>query len=406
MYARCTHCNTIFRVTEEQLKIAKGYVRCGVCEQPFNALQNIEEKKPSESQKNQIQENKAEHQPSNPQNTGTYNKPSEPPQFQSKNWFSGKLAYQGKKTETTEQGTTDKSSDIISDDDQEIFFKERSHVFTVIGGIDHIWQDASATPEDLIKHSEQHTQEETTQHEQPETEDLQQDPPKNKLEKEEIPDPASDDEFTILNNKQLAQQLISDLEHHNKDIVDIDIPPVTNVITEEELLTEQKQPKPPKLTKKQIRSIAFWSGSYVLALLIFCLQIIYAMRTDLAKHIEVRPLLEVMCSITKCKLPPRRMPERIFITNRSVKVHPYQPNALLVEASFINQSSFTQAYPVVELTFYGYNGDLIGKRQFLPKEYMDNKPQDMLLRPDEEASLYLELVSPGKDVASFEFNFL
>ena len=392
MYARCTHCKTIFRVTEEQLKIAKGYVRCGVCEQPFNALQNLAEQKSREKPQESGAESKTTKQESAEQ-APSEQIPEPPTQFQSKNWFSGKLSYQGKQPQTDEEIQEEKSSEIISDDDQEIFFKERSHVFTVIGGIDHIWQDASETPEDLIKQTEQVEPQPAT-------------PPEEEPEPEEIQDPASDDEFTIMDNRELAQQLISDLETHNKDIIDIDIPPVTSVITEEELLKEQKQTPPPKLTKKQIRSIALWSGGYVAALLILCLQIIYAMRIDLAKHNEVRPLLEAMCSVTKCKLPPRRMPERIFITNRSVKVHPYEYNALMVEASFVNQAPFTQAYPVVELTFYGYNGGLIGKRQFKPKEYVGNKPKDMLLRPDEEANLVLELVSPGKDVASFEFNFL
>ena len=396
MYARCTHCKTIFRVTEEQLKIAKGYVRCGVCEQPFNALHNIEEKNASEA--TQDQKSDLPQATSAPKTEQAENTPSEPTQFQTKNWFSGKLAYQGSKTEDLERSAQDisseeQNSDIISDDDQEIFFKERSHVFTVIGGIDHIWQDASETPEDLIKQSKQIEPQPTFAAEET-------------PEPEEIQDPASDDEFTIMDNRELAQQLISDLEDHNKDIIDIDIPPVTSVITEEELIKEQKRPAPSKLTKEQIRSIALWSGGYVAALLILCLQIVYAIRIDLAKHSEVRPLLEAMCSVTQCKLPPRRKPEQIYITNRSVRVHPYEYNAILVEASFVNKASFTQAYPVVELTFYGYNGDLIGKRQFKPKEYIGNKPKDMLLRPDEEANLALELVSPGKDVASFEFNFL
>ena len=393
MYARCTHCKTIFRVTEEQLKIAKGYVRCGVCEQPFNALQNIEE------QQTQEQKNNQQHEPGSQEPTSqsekpelSATKPEEETQFQSKNWFSGKLSYQAKPLDTAEKPAEEKSSEIISDDDQEIFFKERSHVFTVIGGIDHIWQDASETPEDLIKQTQPPQQQEQNW--------------TTPTEEEEIPDPVSDDEFAIIDNKKLAQQLISDLEHHNKDIIDIDIPPVTSVITEEELLIEQKHDHQTKISKHQLRNITLWTGGYVIALLLLLLQIVYAMRMDLAKHNEVRPLLDAMCSIANCKLPPQRMPDRIFITNRSVRVHPYEYNAIMVEASFVNQAPVTQAYPVVELTFYGYNGGLIGKRQFTPKEYVDNKPKDMLLRPDEEANLILELVSPGKDVASFEFNFL
>ncbi len=388
MYARCTHCNTIFRVTPEQLNIAKGYVRCGVCEQPFNALQNLQD---------QPDDSGSDAPPSTPDSKTNKEESKstekEASQFEQKNWFSGKLSYQGGQLETGEdQG---KQSEIIGDDDQDIFFKERSHVFTVVGGIDHIWQDASETPESLITPEKSDTNDE-----QPNIDD-------NFIDTDsELQDPASDDNFVILDNKQLAKQLISDLEHHNKEIIEIDIPPVTSVITEEELLVEQKQHKNTKITKKQLKNTALWSTGYVFALLLLCLQIIYAMRADLARHNEVRPILEVVCKLTSCKLPPRRMPEKIYITNRNVRVHPKEKNALLVEATFINQALKTQAYPVVELSIYGYNGDLIGQRQFTPKEYTDDKPRDMLLRPDEEADLQLELVSPGKDVASFEFKFL
>lgn len=403
MYARCTHCNTIFRVTPEQLEIAKGYVRCGVCEQPFNALHNLHDQ-PNDSEKtentpnkkastNKSQSDSAPVQKSTTEIPSPQNMAKETTQSEQKNWFSGKLSYQGNQPETGGDHNKVTQSEIIADDDQDIFFKERSHVFTVVGGIDHIWQDASETPESLIK---------------PEKTNAIEEPPaiQDSLIDNELKDPAGDDDFVILDNKQLAQQLISDLEHHNKEIVEIEIPPVTSVITEEELLVEQKQNRNAKISKQQIKNTAFWSAGYVIALLLLCLQVIYAMRADLARHNEVRPILEVVCKITSCKLPPRRMPEKIYITNRNVRVHPKEKNALLVEATFINQAAKTQAYPVVELSIYGYNGDLIGQRQFTPKEYTDDKPRDMLLRPDEEADLQLELVSPGKDVASFEFKFL
>lgn len=47
LQTQCPHCQTRFRVTEEQFEVAKGRVRCGSCMQIFNALENrIEELKP------------------------------------------------------------------------------------------------------------------------------------------------------------------------------------------------------------------------------------------------------------------------------------------------------------------------------------------------------------------------
>ncbi|MBH2014899.1 MAG: zinc-ribbon and DUF3426 domain-containing protein [Burkholderiales bacterium] len=35
---RCTHCGTIFKVVQDQLKVSEGWVRCGRCQGVFNAL--------------------------------------------------------------------------------------------------------------------------------------------------------------------------------------------------------------------------------------------------------------------------------------------------------------------------------------------------------------------------------
>lgn len=35
---RCTHCGTIFKVVQDQLKVSDGWVRCGRCNEVFNAL--------------------------------------------------------------------------------------------------------------------------------------------------------------------------------------------------------------------------------------------------------------------------------------------------------------------------------------------------------------------------------
>ncbi|MEX0899685.1 MAG: DUF3426 domain-containing protein [Gammaproteobacteria bacterium] len=43
MYTRCTECETLFRVTREQLNAARGQVRCGRCGNVFDALSSLHE---------------------------------------------------------------------------------------------------------------------------------------------------------------------------------------------------------------------------------------------------------------------------------------------------------------------------------------------------------------------------
>lgn len=38
---RCTTCGTVFRVVQDQLKVSEGWVRCGRCEEVFNALEGL-----------------------------------------------------------------------------------------------------------------------------------------------------------------------------------------------------------------------------------------------------------------------------------------------------------------------------------------------------------------------------
>ena len=42
MQTQCPHCDTRFRVTEAQVSMADGYVRCGVCKEVFNAYEVAE----------------------------------------------------------------------------------------------------------------------------------------------------------------------------------------------------------------------------------------------------------------------------------------------------------------------------------------------------------------------------
>jgi len=44
---RCTSCNTVFRVVQDQLKVSEGWVRCGRCHEVFNALESLFDLEPA-----------------------------------------------------------------------------------------------------------------------------------------------------------------------------------------------------------------------------------------------------------------------------------------------------------------------------------------------------------------------
>lgn len=46
---RCTACDTVFRVVQDQLKVSEGWVRCGRCDEVFNALEGLFDLEPEPS---------------------------------------------------------------------------------------------------------------------------------------------------------------------------------------------------------------------------------------------------------------------------------------------------------------------------------------------------------------------
>ena len=38
---RCPACHTTFRVVQDQLKVSEGWVRCGRCNEVFNAIEGL-----------------------------------------------------------------------------------------------------------------------------------------------------------------------------------------------------------------------------------------------------------------------------------------------------------------------------------------------------------------------------
>ena len=50
MQTHCPHCETHFRITESQIDIADGYVRCGVCEEVFNVYEIANDDSPDGEQ--------------------------------------------------------------------------------------------------------------------------------------------------------------------------------------------------------------------------------------------------------------------------------------------------------------------------------------------------------------------
>ena len=155
-----------------------------------------------------------------------------------------------------------------------------------------------------------------------------------------------------------------------------------------------------------------WSSGIVLLLVLLVVQYLYAMRNDLARTAEFRPLLEQVCAVVKnfahCEIPLRRDLTQIELQGRDIRPHPRFENALLVSVTLLNKAPFRQAYPAIEPTLTDFNGALISRRRFQPADYLlTDADTTQGLAPQGVVLVALEIVTPAPalnlDLTSWDF---
>ena len=145
----------------------------------------------------------------------------------------------------------------------------------------------------------------------------------------------------------------------------------------------------------------------VLSIFAGIIQYSYYHRYQLVQQNDLRPWLIKLCEVTGCDLPEPRDPKRIELSSKNIFSHPNTPNALMISATIVNQAEFEQAFPLLELHFEDIRGKSIAGRRFTPEEYLGiSTEQISKMEPGNPVPFNIEIIDPGKDVVSYEFDFL
>ena len=149
-------------------------------------------------------------------------------------------------------------------------------------------------------------------------------------------------------------------------------------------------------------------------LLILLLSIALLAQFALFRGIEIvnyfpqsRPWLEQFCHYAPCRIHARRDIDRIRILERDIRAHPKDKKALLITASIINKASFNQPYPDIEVTLSDLSGAVVAQRRFTPADYLGelNSPF-LLMKSGTPVHIRIGVLDPGRDAVNFEFQFL
>ena len=149
------------------------------------------------------------------------------------------------------------------------------------------------------------------------------------------------------------------------------------------------------------------SLAILLLSLLIVVQGVYYNRDRLSALQGWRAPMETFCTILQCDLPLQRQPAQIELVDRDIRKHPRVSDGLLVNATIVNRASFAQPYPVLELRFSDLSGNTLAARRFPPDEYLDTPGEtESGLVPERPVHISLELLDPGDEAVSFQFEFL
>ena len=135
-------------------------------------------------------------------------------------------------------------------------------------------------------------------------------------------------------------------------------------------------------------------------------QYVYYNRATLAGNPQVRPWLVRLCGAVGCELPLPRDPQRLELLSRDVHSDPNANKALLISATFVNRAPFRQAYPLLGVRFSNVSGALIAARYFKPAEYLSPGSNiDAGIASGATVHVSFAVSDPGKKAVSYELNF-
>ncbi len=159
-------------------------------------------------------------------------------------------------------------------------------------------------------------------------------------------------------------------------------------------------------TKPKKKSGGLWWSVGILTLLLLALsQLSWFGRDKLMRYPEGRMLLQSTCQYLGCKLPTIRSPEQIQVLSRSISSHPKVENALLIQLTIANKANFPQPQPMLQISLFSSEEQLVVQRRFQPNEYLSDNSQHGQLDPGKAMYVELEIQDPGSDVTGFKLEF-
>ncbi len=158
-------------------------------------------------------------------------------------------------------------------------------------------------------------------------------------------------------------------------------------------IAELNEPEPAGLEQPS-RLKPLWLAGSVLAGIVLAGQLTYANRTQLATGFPgLKPALQAGCRVFGCTVPLPADDTLISIDSSELTPDPLRPHHIRLTATLLNRAEFDQELPLLELTLTDTSDQTVVKRVFGPAEYLDKShtATSMLAKAETQALLSLDI---------------
>lgn len=198
---------------------------------------------------------------------------------------------------------------------------------------------------------------------------------------------------------------ISDTSSDGEAARDFMKPPARPPLNRKELLSKI-EPAPVEMAwtggSSNWLGVALWSSLSLVALMCLGLQYAWIKFDTLAREPSLRPMYAVACGISGCELPDMFNSSAIRSSNLVVRSDPAMPNVLIVDAILQNNASYEQPFPDLELYFSDLSNFPLASRQFRPNEYLSGEMAGKNQMPVEKSiHISLRIVDPGDKAVNY-----
>ncbi len=350
MYTRCPDCATVFRVTADSLRVAQGDVRCGVCSNTFNAIENLSE------------------QAFRPDIEVDADVPS-PDDSMTVEELPGTENIELAVEPTAAADDEDKAMEFHGDavDVEKLFVVEGSKPpadfdpAKVAASLTLGENDLDRTDEyPILVLDEQDVPEEIVLEAEPEL-------------------PAISPRILIPDEmrKRLAEEAAA------------------GTAFESDFGKEEAHAQPRRWP---------WVAGVAAALLLFVAQVVHSQREDLVREPGIGPWLARAYVLFGAPLATPTDLAAYELRQWGAANDPMQPDRLMLRASIVNRAPYAQPMPLLRLALQDRFGSTLGVRDIAATDYLPGPGTPRLLESGQRADAEIRIVDPGKDAVGFEMD--